>query len=695
MTGVAEAAIGYAESGIPVLPLRRRSKLPASAHGKKDASTDLHQIASWFPPGTDRNIGVLTGEHSGTIVLDVDPRNGGEASFEALQLVFGQLPPTRRAKTGGGGFHLYFKVPMGTKGLRDRPNAGGYRGVDVKADGYVVAAPSIHESGVAYEWENDLPQADAPAWLIRVARGEKCSQSVRQEATSEVPEGGRNDTLFRMASGLRARGLSPEAIYAAVRAENNARCIPPLEDGEVDLIVQSTMRYEPGTNYPETELGNSRRLVVLINGDARYDPAAKTWFVWTGRQWIRDEEGLVVRFAKRVVDELLASAKLIVDPDAAKRRVAFAFRSQSAARIAGMIELAKTEPGVPIRFDAFDQQLHTLNVANGMVDLRTGGLMPHCRDAFASQLIDIEFDAEAKCPTFETSVAAILSHDPELIRYLSEAFGYAATGETREQCFFVFYGDGANGKSTVLNQIRHVLGSYAKHTPTETLIAKSGGSASNDLARLAGSRFVTAQEANADQKIADALLKQITGDEPITARFLFKEFISFRPTFKLFLATNQLPQVNGSDPAMWRRIRTIPFTRVFTPEEQDRELAGKLATEEKGILAWIVRGAVSWYANGLTTPVAVEQANTEYRAEMDSVGQFLDERCQPNLHAASSAASLYASYRFHSNDNGRAPVTTTMFGRTLTTRGFRSEKRGGTQFRVGVELRPFAIGEAK
>jgi putative DNA primase/helicase len=686
MSTVSSAAADYAARGFPVLPLKPGSKHPATRHGKNDASADAGQVASWFPPDTDRNVGIVTGKQSRLIVVDIDPRNNGDAGFERLERTFGKLPDTMRAKTGGGGRHLYFSVPDGTAGLSDRPGVAGYDGVDLKAGGYVVAAPSVHESGNAYAWENDAPIAPAPDWLIELARGGKRIKSATPSSNGSIAEGGRNDTLFRLASGLRARGLSSAAIVAAVAAENKARCVPPLDADEVERIVNSVMRYEPGSDHAETELGNARRLVDAMDGNARYEPASRDWFVWDGRRWARDDQGHVTRMAKRVVDGLLADAKLVNDPETLKRRVAFAHRSQSAARIAGMIELAKTEPGVPIAFDAFDRRPDLLNVANGMIDLRAGKLLPHHRDAFATHVIDVDYDPAAVCPVFERFIADVLAHDAELVEYVQRAVGYAATGETREQCFFVLHGEGANGKSTALNAVRSVLGSYAKHTPTDTLVAKAGG-ASNDLARLAGTRFVTASEANADQRLADALLKQVTGDEPIVARFLFKEFISFRPTFKLFLATNQLPQVNGNDPAIWRRIRTIPFTRVFAPEEQDRELADKLAAERAGILAWIILGAVNWYRDGLPTPAAVRAANADYRAEMDTVGQFIEERCDVAADAAVSASTLYQSYRNHSNNNNRPPVSPTMFGRTLSTRGFPPEKRGGAKYRVGLKLR--------
>lgn len=687
MNTVATAAADYASRGFPVLPIKRGTKAPATTHGKNDASTDADQVARWFPADGRHNVAILTGQKSHLIVVDIDPRNDGNASFERLERTYGKLPDTLRAKTGGGGNHLYFSIPDGTDGLGDHNNVAGFRGVDLKADGYVIAAPSIHESNNAYAWENDAPIAHAPDWLIELARSGKRLKPARPLESGTIAEGSRNDKMFRMACGLRARGHSPEAIQAAVAAENKACCVPPLDVDEIERIVGSAMRYEPGSEHPETELGNARRLVDAMDGNARYEPASRGWFVWDGCHWARDDEGEIPRRAKHVVDGLLTVAKLSDDHETLKRRVAFAHRSQSAARIAGMIELAKSEPGIPIKFDAFDRQRHLLNVANGMINLRTGELLPHDREAFATHVIDINYEPAAPCPAFERFVADVLAHDAELIEYVQRAIGYAATGETREQCFFVLHGEGANGKSTLLNVIRAVLASYAKHTPTETLVAKTG-SASNDLARLAGTRFVTASEANADQKLADGLLKQITGDEPIVCRYLFKEFIEFQPAFKVFLATNQLPQVNGNDPAIWRRIRTLPFSRVFSPDEQDRELGNKLAEEKAGILAWIVRGALNWYRQGLPTPAAVTEANAEYRSEMDSVGQFIEERCEVGADAAVSASMLYERYRHHCSDSGLSPVSLTMFGRTLSSRGFPTEKRGGgVKYRVGLKLR--------
>ena len=663
------------------------------SHGFQDASNDPVRIAEMFNRHPGANIGVATGKISGFFAVDIDVKEVGWSGLETFETRHGAMPATLTANTPSGGQHRLFNYPpIVTVGCST--DLYGLK-IDIRGDGgYIVVAPSTLASGRGYEWANDLAVADAPHQLLNAITNARAKAKpnltlVHSADRVGVSEGSRNDTLFRFACGLRAQGMGEDEILSAALAENAANYSPPLDDGEVRLAVHSAMRYDP---FPETELAIARRLVVRIDGNARYESAAKTWWAWDGRRWDRDHDGVVTRFAKDEVDSMLAEAQQVIDPDIRKRRVATARKFQSAARIAGILELAKTEPDVSIQFDAFDRQLHSLNVANGLVNLRTRELTPHSREAFATRLIDIEYNPDTACPTFDRFFGEILTEDAELMRYVHRAFGYAVTGETNEQCVFFLYGDQANGKSTLLNTVRGVAGAYATHTPTETLIAKTGG-ASNDLARLAGTRLVTASEANADQRMADALLKQITGDEPIVARYLFKEFFSFKPTFKIFLATNQFPQINGSDAAIWRRIRTIPFNRVFSPDEQDRTLSAKLDAEKEGILAWLIAGAADWYANGLPVPAAVAAANAEVRSDMDSVGQFLEERCEAITGGTVAAKDLYKQYTYHANDNGRSVVGPNLFGRTLTARGFSAEKRGGVQYRHGLAFKKFQLGE--
>jgi len=691
MNAMSTAAADYAEQGLAVLPLRPRSKVPATPHGKKDATSDPRKVADWFPPDTNRNIGILTGERSRLLVVDVDPRNGGDASFDRFERTYGTLPATKRAITGGGGFHLFFRLPENASGLSDHPSVADYEGVDIKCDGYVVAAPSVHpDTGKSYAWDAaDLPIAEAPAHLIELARGGKRGKAAVPPSNGLIREGGRNSAMCSLAGSLRARGLGEEAIRAALLAENQVRCDPPLDPSEVERIARSIARYTPESRHPDTDVGNARRLVDALNGKARFDHASRAWFKFDGRCWRRDADGAIIREAKSVGDQLLAEAQAINDHDSRKRQIAFALKAQASTRVRAMVELAQSELGIPVAADAFDRPSHLLNARNGTIDLRSGESLPHDPAHLLSRMVDIDYAADATCPTWERFVSEVFQSDAELIEFAHRVIGYCATGETREQLFLILHGDGANGKSTLLKAISDALGPYASHTPTETLTVRNGGQ-SNDVARLMGARFVTASEADSHQRLNEGFIKQVTGDEPITARYLYGEFFTFQPVFKLALATNALPAVNGADPALFRRLRLIPFNRVFSAAEQDKGLGAKLTSELPGILAWIVRGAVKWYANGLTTPAAVLHAGVEFRADSDTVGAYIEDRCELAAGEVIQASHLFGDYRRFTDNAGRDPLNQTAFGRALTRRGITAEKRCGSAYRVGIKLRTIA-----
>jgi len=562
-------ALDYAAKGWPVLPLRPRMKAPACSNGKHDATTDLAVIQQWFGPNPDFNVGILTGSKSRLLVLDLDPRNGSDASFPEFEKKFGRLPDTYKVQTGGGGLHHYFLLPEDAAPVKDRTNVAGFKGIDIKADGYVLAPPSVHPDGPIYVYLGG-ELALAPDWLIDLASKKSKSPAIAPsiDQTGEIAQGTRNDVLFSLACKLFRNGLGHAAVLAALKEQNATVCNPPMSDAEVEQIVGNAGRYDPNANKPFTDLANAERLVGMLAGSARFEHKSGAWYLWSGKNWARDEQRRMTEYAKAVAELVLAEAKACPDAEHRKGAIRQALLVQSSGRIGSMVTLAQSAPGIPIEFDELDRHPHLLNVRNGTIDLRTGELRPHAQADLISQFLDLEFRPDALCPEFGKFLDEVFCSDSELIGYLQSVFGYAATGETKEQCFFLLHGDGANGKSTLLNAIRATLGDYAKHTPTETLLVRNGSS-SNDLVRLAGARFVTASEANADQKLAEAFIKQVTGDEPMTARFLFKEFVTFMPQFKLFLATNHLPHLSGNDPAIWRRVRTVPFNRRFLDHEQD------------------------------------------------------------------------------------------------------------------------------
>ena len=250
---------------------------------------------------------------------------------------------------------------------------------------------------------------------------------------------------------------------------------------------------------------------------------------------------------------------------------------------------------------------------------------------FITKLAPVNFEPDAACPRWLEFLSRIMDGNEQLIDFLQRAVGYALTGETSEQCLFIFYGSGANGKSTFLQTMSYVLGDYSMSTPTETLLVKRRGAIPNDVARLKGARFVIACEADAENRLAESLIKQMTGGDTISARFLHQEWFDFEPTHKVFFGTNHKPVIKGTDYAIWRRIRLVPFEITIPEGERDKNLPEKLKAEADGILAWAVQGCLVWQQQGLGVPEEVKAATDSYREEMDILGEFLKDRCRLSL----------------------------------------------------------------
>ena len=272
--------------------------------------------------------------------------------------------------------------------------------------------------------------------------------------------------------------------------------------------------------------------------------------------------------------------------------------------------------------------------------------------------------------------------------YLQRIVGYALTGDTREQCFFLLYGTGANGKSTFLEMLRDLLGpEYAHHTPFNTLLARRDDVIRADLARMRGARFVTAIEADEGRRFDEAVVKALTGGDTITARNLYESHFEYRPQFKLFLATNYKPEIRGVDDAIWRRVRLVPFTVSIPPAEQDRALRDKLRTEASGILNWALAGCRAWQAGGLADPDLIRDATRTYKHESDLVGEFLKDCCTLGPDQHDDAPKLRREFEDWCKDEmGTTPLPGRAFNRGMTQHGLTLRKGHASRVWVGVHL---------
>jgi len=439
--------------------------------------------------------------------------------------------------------------------------------------------------------------------------------------------------------------------------------------------------------FHPTDLGNARRLVAQHGKDIRWLAGSEGWRTWDGCRWAIDSTGEVEQRAKATVTNIYAEASRATARADRHALGHHALRSESAARIRAMIELAKTEPGIPLSPDALDRDAWLLNCLNGTVNLRTGLVQAHNRTDFISKLVPVEYDSAALCPQWLAFLDRIMDGNQDLVRYLQKLVGYGLTGDTSEQILAILYGTGANGKSTFLNVLADLLGGdYAKRTPSASLTARKDRGIPNDLARLRGARFVIASETEADHRLAEGLIKNMTGSDTLSARFLYTEWFEFVPTYKLFLATNHRPAIEGTEHAIWRRIRLVPFSVVIPDAQQDKQLPEKLRGEWPGILRWAIEGCLAWQREGLGVPTAVQLATDKYRSEMDVVGAFLDEYCVLDPASLLPAADLYDTYAEWCKTNGENSLTQRTFGMKLRERGLVSIKRN-VKFWQGVNWR--------
>ena len=435
-----------------------------------------------------------------------------------------------------------------------------------------------------------------------------------------------------------------------------------------------------------SELGNAERLVARHGKDIRYCHEWNKWLIWTGTHWQIDLTGEVERRAKETIRAIYSEAAEIEDEEKRAALAKHAAKSETNRAISAMVELAKSEPGIPVLSDQLDSDIWLLNCKNGTLDLRTGELRPHNRKDYITRIIPTEYNPYADFEEWAKFLHRIMNDNAELISFLQRAVGYSLTGSTREQCLFMLYGCGANGKTTFLEAISDVLAGYAQRTPTYTLLAKDTSGISNDIARLKGARFVVASEVEEGKRMAESLVKQMTGGEKMTARFMRAEYFEFMPHFKLWVGTNHKPVIRGTDQAIWRRIKLIPFNVTIPPEERDKNLLNKLRREMPGILNWAVMGCMDWQKNGLGEPEEVIKATNDYRSEMDVLTRFVSDCCTTATQRGTKSSELYKKYAEWSKDNGEFALSQTKFSTRMQEKGFNKTRTNRGMVWEGIAI---------
>jgi len=461
---------------------------------------------------------------------------------------------------------------------------------------------------------------------------------------------------------------------------------PNLEvvDGGQDDRGALDFAIDPGPEFEHlTDVGNAARLVDRHGSRLRW-VHGPGWMKWNGTVWVVDP----LEPHRSQIDTIRHYRKTeggLLEP--------WLKDSEDRSRINAAVELAK--PFVPLDVDALDADPWLLNVRNGTLDLHSGELQPHRAENLLTRLADVDYQPNTSCPTFDAFVDRIFVGDRDLIGYVQRALGYSVIGTTSEQKLFVCTGSGSNGKSTLLELIRDILGTYARAIPASSLLHAKGHNPRYELASLPGVRFVTAVESDVDKRLAEGLVKSITGSDTISARQIYNAPFTFRPQLTLWLATNHLPHIEGTDHAIWRRLKVIPFDVTIPDDEQDQGLPMKLLAEAPGVLAWLVEGCRAYNTDGLGEPEAVTAAVTSFRESQDTVGQWITDRIELGEGAWTSTKELVDSYNQWADANAMDGITGVALGKKLADHGPTPKKQYGKRGWTGIRVLPLtARGDA-
>ena len=390
-----------------------------------------------------------------------------------------------------------------------------------------------------------------------------------------------------------------------------------------------------------TEAGDAEHFARLVDGRFVYDHQRRQWFAYGRHHWGADLTGRVVQEAIESMRRRQADALKVINEEERKRSMQWALRGESEARIRHMLDLASSHPRLAIEGTEWDQDAWVLGVTNGIIDLRTGDLRPGRPDDLVTLVAAVPYNPEARCPRWESFILDICNKDTHLASFLQQSIGYALTGVTTEQVFWILFGLGANGKSTFLETItRHVIPdhswtmSFPVHTWSESL-------SEYQRAELVGRRLVIAKESEQEKRLNTEFVKSLTGSDTINARHPYGRPFQFVPAAKFILACNHQPIIRDDTHGMWRRVRLVPFTRTFAV---NLNYGDALAAEATGILTWAVRGCLAWHQGGLRAPDAVLQATQAYQQDSDTLARFIAARCLVSSHVQVRAGELFAAY---------------------------------------------------
>lgn len=446
---------------------------------------------------------------------------------------------------------------------------------------------------------------------------------------------------------------------------------------------------------PLTEFGNAERMLDKYGKGLMYVAELSTWYIWTGVYWRAAADVEIEHLAKETVKAL---ALEVADHPEPAEFFKWCAISQQAKMVRNMVSLAQSDPRVYVPASELDKHTRYIGALNGVIDLETGKLLAPDQELRITQTVACEYDPKATAPLWEQTVSEVFNDEPDMVEFFQRLIGYSISGDPRQNVLVIPYGNGANGKSTLLGTIRKLLGGYARAAEASTFVSESKGSggvggAREDLLRLKGARFVYVNEPDENSELREGAVKSMTGGDAVTARGLYsKRSVNFEPSWVAFMPTNHKPIIKGSDHGIWRRLMLLPFTRTFDSDptvQKDVHRDQKLAKEMPGILNWVVQGYLAYKKLGLQPVGTVLEARNEYREDMDLLAEWLNECCEFAPYHMDTTANLWASWEQFAKSRGLLLYVknSVQLGRRLDSRFPAQKTTGGKRIRKGLRVR--------
>ena len=502
------------------------------------------------------------------------------------------------------------------------------------------------------------------------------------------------DRIFRSSKLNRSkwdekRGNTTYGRMTIEKAVSNCRDVYGQTYNNSQVYNPITGEVSSKKEYDLNDTGNANRFIDRFGTNIRYNFDNKVWIVFDGKTWVEDTKQIVKKQADIMINEMKVEAIQEPDKDIRKDKLNNVKHLASNSGKEAMLKEAMHIGATPSTNADYNTDNYLINCFNGIVDLKTGTLIPHDKKYMISKNTHMECDLVNEPKRWKQFLLEIFNGSQEMVDFIQVALGYTLTGDTKEQCFFQCYGEGANGKSVFFDIVYTIFGDYGLNSQIESFLAKANAQngASSEIARMNGARFIRTNEPNDNSRLNEGLVKQLVGGDITTARFLYGKEFEFKPVFKLWIATNYKLVVRGTDKGIWRRMMVIPFKVTFEGDKRDKNLTEKLLAEAPQILGWIVKGCLKWQKEGLSPAPEIEKETSSYKQEMDIVLKFINDCVISNPNKREKASDVFKEYKtWARTSNEWDGMTQAKFGIEMGKR-FEKKNINGYVYYMGLMLK--------